>query len=83
MCLPGAGQHVWDAIRVGDRRLLLIRHFMNGMSGGFLVYETSIGADMVFRRSRGYNGLCEIGDVDRRTVGPIPAGRISIVRVHH
>jgi hypothetical protein len=64
MGLPVAGQHVWGAIQVGGRRVLLIRHFMNEMAGRFLTYEAAIGEDMVFRRSRGYSGLCEIGDLD-------------------
>jgi len=64
MGLPVAGQHVWGAIQVGDRRVLLIRHFMNEMAGRFLTYEAPIGEDMVFRRSKGYSGLCEIGELD-------------------
>jgi hypothetical protein len=64
MGLPVAGQHVWGAIQIGDRRVLLIRHFMNEMAGRFLTYEAPVGEDMVFRRSRGYSGLCEIGDLD-------------------
>lgn len=64
MGLPVAGQHVWGALQVGDRRVLLIRHFMNEMAGRFLAYEGLIGEDMAFRRSRGYSGLCELGDLD-------------------
>jgi len=63
MGLPVAGQHVWGAIRVGDRRVLLIRHFMNEMAGRFLTYEAPVGDDMVFRRPRGYSGLCDIGEI--------------------
>ena len=66
MGLPVAGQHVWGALRVRDRRVLLIRHFMNEMAGRFLTYGAPVGDDMVFRRSRGYSGLCEIGHVDGR-----------------
>ncbi len=29
---PVAGQHVWAALRIGERRVLLIRHFMNDMA---------------------------------------------------
>lgn len=64
MGLPVAGQHVWGALRVGDRRVLLIRHFMNEMAGRFLVYEGPIGEDMAFQRTRGYSGLCDIGELD-------------------
>ncbi|MGI9162954.1 MAG: hypothetical protein ACR2JI_08560 [Mycobacterium sp.] len=64
MGLPVAGQHVWGALQVGGRRLLLIRHFMNEMAGRFLVYEAAIGEDMTYCRSKGYSGLCEIGEID-------------------
>jgi hypothetical protein len=37
---------------------------MNEMAGRFLTYEAPIGEDMVFRRSKGYSGLCEIGELD-------------------
>ena len=63
MGLPVAGQHVWGAIEVAGRRVLLIRHFMNEMAGRFLTYEAPVGEDMVFRRSRGYSGLCDIGEI--------------------
>lgn len=64
MGLPVAGQHIWGALRVGDRRLLLIRHFMNEMAGRFLVYEAPVGQDLAFQRTRGYSGLCDIGELD-------------------
>lgn len=67
MGLPAAGQHVWGAIRVGNRRILLIRHFMNEMAGRFVVYAGDIGADMTFQaRHAGYSGLCEIGNIEGR-----------------
>ena len=65
MGLPVAGQHVWGALQVGGRRLLLIRHFMNEMAGRFLVYEGDVGDDMTFSPAKGYSGLCEIGEIDR------------------
>ena len=60
MGLPVAGQHVWGALNVGGRRVLLIRHFMNEMAGRLLAYEGPVGSDLAFRRTRGYSGLCDV-----------------------
>ncbi|MFL6090166.1 MAG: hypothetical protein ACJ71Z_08510 [Aeromicrobium sp.] len=65
MGLPAAGQHVWGAFDVGGRRVILIRHFMNEMAGRFIAYVGEHGQDLKFESgTRGYSGLCEIGDLD-------------------